>query len=42
MLDSSKFLEIRYEDLVKDPKSIAKKCMDFLNLDTNCKIVKII
>ena len=40
LLDGNNFLEIRYEDLVKNPDSIAKKCLKFLNLDIECKIFK--
>ena len=40
LLNDSEFLEVRYEDLVKNPKSMANKCMKFLNLDTKCKIYK--
>ena len=39
-LDKLDLLEVRYEDLVKDPNIIANKCMKFLNLDSHCKIFK--
>lgn len=37
-LDSSEILEVKYEDLVADPKAIAYECMDFMNLDIGCNI----
>ncbi|CAN2048483.1 omega-hydroxy-beta-dihydromenaquinone-9 sulfotransferase [Candidatus Magnetomoraceae bacterium gMMP-1] len=40
LLDVSNYLEIRYEDLVKEPEKIALNCLNFLNLDPDCSIFK--
>ena len=37
-LDNTEILEIRYEDLVQDPKAIAYKCLEFMNIDSKCNI----
>jgi omega-hydroxy-beta-dihydromenaquinone-9 sulfotransferase len=38
--NDSEILEVRYEDMVKNPQNIANKCIDFMGIDRDCDIYK--